>query len=56
MITTGKSGVSMKNDWKLQISKMTGNYPKIDKKLFRIKRSWDEVAGIINTGIKKKKK
>lgn len=45
----------MKNTWKLQISKITGNYPKIDKKLFRIKKSWDEVSGILNTGKKKKK-
>lgn len=46
----------MKNDWRLQVSRVTGNYPQIDKKLFRIKKSWDEVASIINTGMKKKKK
>ncbi len=46
----------MSKGWKSQIAKITGTNPKVDRKILRIKKSWDEVAGILNKGTKKKKK
>lgn len=46
----------MKKGWKSQIAKVTGTNPKLDRKILRMKKSWDEVSGILNSSAKKKKK
>jgi hypothetical protein len=46
----------MKKNWKSKIAKVTGNNRNLDKKVMRIKASWDEVEKILNTATKKKKK
>lgn len=46
----------MKKGWKSQIAKVTGANPKLDRKVLKMKRSWDEVSGILNSSGKKKKK
>lgn len=46
----------MKRSIKHKIAKATaGNY-KLNKKALQIKRSWDEVEGILNNAVKKKKR
>jgi hypothetical protein len=46
----------MKKNWKSQIAKATGGNQKLDKKVMSLKSSWDEVEGILNKAVKKKKK
>lgn len=46
----------MKPNWKSKVSKATGSNRNIDKKIMRFKSSWDEVEGILNSVVKKKKK
>ncbi len=46
----------MKKNWKYKVSKVTGGNPNIDKKIMKLKSSWDEVEGILNSSVKKKKK
>ncbi|HHT87618.1 MAG TPA: hypothetical protein GX002_01185 [Clostridiales bacterium] len=46
----------MKQKWKSKLARATaGNY-KLNKKIMRIKRSWDEVESILNGSAKVKKK
>lgn len=46
----------MKKNWKSKVAKMTGNNRKFDKKILRMKASWDEVEDILNKSVKVKKK
>lgn len=46
----------MKKNWKSQIAKATGSNHKLNKKVLRLKASWDEVEGILNNAQKRKKK
>lgn len=46
----------MKQKWKYKLAKFTGSSYKLNKKVMQLKRSWDEVEGIINQTSKKKKK
>ncbi|HHU70592.1 MAG TPA: hypothetical protein GXZ21_00990 [Clostridiales bacterium] len=46
----------MKRSLKNRMAKATGTNYKLNKKIIRLKRSWDEVEGIINGSIKKKYK
>lgn len=39
-----------------KISRYTASNYKLNKKVLRIKRSWDEVEGILNGAVNKKKK
>ena len=46
----------MKKSWKYKVAKATaGNY-KLNKKILRLKASWDEVNAILNGAVNKKKK
>jgi hypothetical protein len=42
--------------WKSQVAKVTGMNPKFDRKVLRLKKSWDEVSNLLNSVAKKKKK
>jgi len=46
----------MKKTWKSKVAKATGNYQKLDKKMLKMKKSWDEVEGILNSVGKRKKR
>lgn len=46
----------MKKSWKQKVAKATGGNYKLNKKAMQIKRSWDEVEGMINGTPKKRKK
>jgi hypothetical protein len=46
----------MKSNWKSQVAKVTGTNPKIDRKVLKMKKSWDEVSSLLNSSVKKKKK
>lgn len=46
----------MKSNWKSQVAKVTGTNPKFDRKVLKMKRSWDEVSNLLNSSVKKKKK
>lgn len=46
----------MKNNWKSKVAKVTGGNRKLDRKIMRMKSSWDEVEGILNSTVKKKRK
>jgi hypothetical protein len=46
----------MKQTWKSKVAKVTGNNRNLDRKVMRMKSSWDEVQKILNTATKKKKK
>lgn len=46
----------MKKTWKHKLAKATGGSYKLNKKVMQIKRSWDEVEGMLNTSEKNKKK
>lgn len=46
----------MNKKLKSKISRATGNNYKLNKKILQLKRSWDEVEGIINNVKIKKKK
>lgn len=41
---------------KHKIAKATGANYKLNKKALQIKRSWDEVEGILNNAVKRKKR
>ncbi|NLL74051.1 MAG: hypothetical protein GX237_11065 [Clostridiales bacterium] len=45
----------MKKDWKYKVAKITGGNYKLNKKVMGLKKSWDEVEGILNGSQKKKK-
>ncbi|NLJ97218.1 MAG: hypothetical protein GX321_08690 [Clostridiales bacterium] len=46
----------MKINLKQKIARATAGNKKLNKKIMQIKRSWDEVEGIINGTPKKRKK
>jgi hypothetical protein len=46
----------MKKNWKSKVAKATGGNPNFDKRVLKLKSSWDEVEGILNSTVKKKKK
>ncbi len=46
----------MKPNWKYKVAKMTGANRGIDKKIFQLKSSWDEVSNMLNSSVKKKKR
>ena len=46
----------MKLTMKQKIAKQTGNYMSFDHKVLELKRSWDEIAGLIKANNKTKKK
>jgi len=46
----------MKPNWKYKVAKMTGANRSIDKKILKIKTSWDEVSAILNSSAKRKKR
>ncbi|CRZ35674.1 hypothetical protein DFR55_1235 [Herbinix hemicellulosilytica] len=46
----------MKKNWKYKIAKITGSNYKLNKKVMKLKRSWDEVEEILNKATKTKKK
>jgi len=46
----------MKRDWKYKLAKITGSNYKLNKKIMRLKRSWDEVESILNQVSKKNNK
>lgn len=45
----------MKKTWKHKVAKATGSNYKLNKKIMQLKRSWDEVEGMLNNSVKKKK-
>jgi hypothetical protein len=45
----------VKKNWKSQVAKVTGTNQKLDRKALKLKKSWDEVSNLLNTGVKKKK-
>ncbi|GEM_PF-357281 len=56
MVETDTEGAYMKKDWKYKVAKATGGNQSFDKKILRFKSSWDEVEGILNSSVKKKKR
>ncbi len=46
----------MKKDWKYKLAKITGSNYKLNKKVMKLKRSWDEVEEILNKSTKSKKR
>lgn len=47
---------TVKKNWKSKIAKMTGENRKLNKKVIRLKASWDEVEDILNKSVKRKKR
>jgi len=45
----------MKKTWKSKVARATGNNHKFNKKILKLKSSWDEVEGMLNNSVKKKK-
>ncbi|MBB2181280.1 hypothetical protein H0486_00015 [Lachnospiraceae bacterium MD1] len=46
----------MKKNWKWKVAKITGGNYKLDKKIMKLKSSWDEVDNLLNSSLKKGKK
>ncbi|MHB8127966.1 MAG: hypothetical protein ACYDEX_03105 [Mobilitalea sp.] len=46
----------MKQNWKSKVAKATGGNHNLNRKAMKIKSSWDEVEGILNKAVKKKRK
>lgn len=46
----------MKKSWKWKVAKVTGYNRKLDRKILKLKASWDEVEDILNKSVKKKRK
>ena len=46
----------MKKTWKMKVAKATGGNREIDRKVMKLKSSWDEVEDILNKSVKKKRK
>ncbi len=46
----------MKKNWKTKIAKATGGNRNLDKRMLKLKSSWDEVEGMLNSAVKKKRK
>lgn len=56
MVKKGRGCALMKPNWKYKVAKMTGANRGIDKKIFQLKSSWDEVSNMLNSSVKKKKR
>jgi len=56
MVEISEAGDKVKKSWKSQVARATGGNHKLDKKVISLKSSWDEVEGILNKAVKKKKK
>jgi hypothetical protein len=56
MVEISEAGDKVKKDWKSKVARATGGNHKLDKKVLRLKSSWDEVQGLLNKSVKKKKK
>ena len=56
MIKTGLAGVGMKKNWRYRMAKATGSSRSLDRKVLRIKRSWDEVEDILNKTVIRRRK
>ncbi len=48
--------VLLKSDWKRKAAKFTGGYRGFDRKIMKMKSSWDVVEGMLNGSAKKKRK
>jgi hypothetical protein len=46
----------MKKNWKTKVAKATGGNRSLDKRVMKLKTSWDEVEDILNKSVKKKRK
>lgn len=46
----------MKKNWKWKVAKYTGHNRQLDRKILKLKASWDEVEDILNKSVKKKRK
>lgn len=46
----------MKKNWKTKVAKVTGGNRSLNKRVMKLKSSWDEVEDILNKSMKKKKK
>jgi hypothetical protein len=46
----------MKRGLKAKVARATGGNYKLNKKALQLKRSWDEVEGILNGAMKRKKR
>ncbi len=44
----------MKKSWKTKVAKVTGGNRNLDRKIMRLKASWDEVEDILNKSVEKK--
>lgn len=51
-----KLGIIMSQKWKYKVARATGSNYKLNKKIMQLKRSWDEVEGMLNGSVKKKRK
>ncbi len=56
MIKMEKVGAQMKKNWRFKVAKVTGGNQKIDRKFMKLKSSWDEVEGMLNSSVKKRKR
>lgn len=43
----------MKRSWKTKVAKATGGNRNLDRRVMKLKASWDEVEGILNKAVKK---
>lgn len=46
----------MGKTWKQKVARATGSNHKLDRKILQLKRSWDEVEGILNHAVKRKRR
>ena len=46
----------MSQKWKHKLARATGSNYKLNRKIMQLKRSWDEVEGMLNGTVKKKRK
>jgi hypothetical protein len=56
MVEISEAGDKVKKNWKSKVARATGGNNNLDRKVMRLKTSWDEVEGILNKAVKKKKK
>jgi hypothetical protein len=46
----------MKKNWKSKVAKVTGGNRNLDRRIMKLKSSWDEVEDILNKSVRKKRK
>jgi hypothetical protein len=56
MIEMRTEGALMKKNWKWKVAKATGGNRNLDRRIMKLKSSWDEVEGILNSVSKKKRR